>query len=789
MGDNIMKKKGVLLAVMAMLGVICAVGVRHGSSNPKPAEEALTQEFAVLTDSGFYETSVWVRVSVPEGAKVYYTTNCEEPTEANGQFYEEPVELAAPESGEQVYVLRFKACLADGTWSDTLTGTYFVGQDIGNRYTTKVLSIVGEPEELFGYEEGILVPGRRYDEFMEANPGLHPGNGVEANYTMRGDAAEREVYLEMFDANGQEILSQTGGVRVAGQLSRMNNHKSLRLYARREYDEENNKFCYDFFENLTSKADGTMGQEYKRLLLKNSGQDYGYAFLRTELIGRLSDEAGFPDVQHVTPMCVYINGEYYGCYWLANHFDNQYFENRYGASDGEFVVLEHADIQKSVSEESSGLEISSAEEYNELYNQCASMDLTVDANYEAVQNFIDVENYLEYFAIENYVANDDWPNSNLKTFRYVAGESGYTEGTVFDGRYRMLLYDTDYGFGLMFYHDTIGALVNEWTLDKLLNGCSPLFVSLMTREDCREYFVSYTLDLMNGSMSAENVSKVVDEMHFSRVQELVRTLEAEGLVGGLLLEADAMNMATVDRNLQQIRAFAQERPMYVLEDIEDKFGYHQQYQLSVLWDVNSYSRVKVNGVYCENDKFTGTYLKEIPVQISPCLGPNEVFSHWMVNGERVESDTLLLQEENIAGERIEVQLVTTEKECPQLQIAAAATRGQQDYVELVNYSGQSVSTTGYYLTDSEDLWQYQLPVLVLQPGETLRLVGENNNSPDSLGQYGMNFNLKTGETLQLVLEKESIDSVTLPQLSKDGVYTRDFVRGTYTEQKRERTDG
>lgn len=782
-----MKKTGIFLAAMMVLAIACAAGIylssRASDDYVAGAEEGLT----VLTNSGFYEDEAEVKVSAPKGAMVYYTTNCEEPTSENGQLYQGPVVLAAPEAGEQVYVLRFKACYKDGSWSETATGTYFVGQDIENRYTTKVLSIVGDPKGLFGYEDGILVPGKRYDEFMEANPGIHPGGGVDANYTMRGDEAEREVYLEMFDADGGKIFSQNGGVRVTGKLSRLNNHKSLRLYARREYDTENNKFRYDFFENLTSESDRTMGQEYKRLVLKNSGQDYGYAFMRTELVGRLADQAGFSDVQHVTPVCVYINGEYYGSYWLSNHYDESYFANRYGEYDGEFVVLECDDKNMTTSETSTDLEVSETAEYNEKYNYFSSLDLTVDANYEALQEYWDVENYLQYFAIENYVGNFDWPGNNVKTYRYIPGENGYTQESVFDGRYRMLMYDVDYGFGLLFYHESYGTLASTMTLDKILYERSPMFAALMQREDCREYFVSYTLDLMNGVMGAENVTEQVDAMHGSRVQELSRTFAQEGLVGGLLLEPDALNMATVESNLQQIKSFAAERPKYVFMDIEEQFSYSQRYQLTVVSDESDgmSSCVKINGIYCEDGAFTGTYLKEIPVSISPCLGPNEEFDFWLINGEKKEEREFVLEGDDIPGDALEIQLVTKEVSDPRLQISAVATRGQADYVELINLSTQSISTAGYYLSDTDDPWKCELPVVVLAPGETIRLVGKDNSSAESLGQFGLNFNLKTGETLQLTLMETLTDSVEIPQLSEDGVYTRDFVRGFYTEQKRE----
>ncbi len=782
-----MKKTGIFLAVMAALAILFSVGLSLSNRISQDYVSDTQKEWTVLTDSGFYKDEAKVKLSVPKGTTVYYTSNCEEPTAENGMLYQGPIVLAAPEQGEQAYVLRFKACYADGSCSDTVTKTYFVGHAIDSRYTTKVISIVGNPQGLLGYEEGILVPGQTFDEFLEANPGIHLGGGVEANYTQRGDEAEREVYLEMFDARGDRILSQNGGIRVAGAASRMCNHKSLRLYARKEYDEQNNEFHVNFFEGLLSETDGTMGQEYKRLILRNAGQDYGYAFLRSELVACLADQAGFPDVHHVTPICVYINGEYYGSYWLSNHYDAAYFANRYGEYDGEFVILERNDKEKTVSEQSDAKEAEAVEEYNRQYTYFSSLDLTDDSNYQALQEFMDVENYLQYFAIENYVGNFDWPDNNVKTYRYLAGESGYTQDTVFDGRYRMLLYDADYGFGLMYYYDTIGTLADDMTLDKVLSGYSPMFAALMQREDCRKYFVSYTLDLMNGAMRPANVNEQLDKMHASHEVELSRTLAQEGLVGGILLKPEDMNMDTVMRNLQQIRSFAAERGEYVMKDIEGEFAYGDKYELTVLSGegTGQNSRVKINTVYCEESSFAGTYLKEIPVRITPCLAPNEVFSHWLVNGEQREDFELLLEAEEIPGEAMEVRLVAEEIESPRLQISAVATRGQEDYVELINLSSQTVSASGYYLTDTEDAWKYALPVVVLEPGEKIRLVGKDNNSAESLGQYALNFNLKTDEVLQLYYTDELVDRVEVPKLSEDGVYTKDFVRGIYMEQRRE----
>ncbi|MCM1551113.1 MAG: CotH kinase family protein [Butyrivibrio sp.] len=784
MGGTIsFKRKCIFLIVMAAVFVVCAVGIAEaqGDSEESVSKEH-TDKLSISADSGFYAEDLRVIISAPRGTEVYYTLDCGEPTPGSGLPYRDAISFRAEEEA-QLYVLRVKGYGADGTESEIYTRSYFCGSNIADRYDSLVLSMVGEPELLFGYEEGILVPGAWYDAFMEEHPDIHPGADIQANYTMRGREAEREVLLEMFDEEGQTLFTQMGGVRVMGEMSRRNNHKNLRLYARREYDEQN-KFSYDFFGDLYSLEDGTLGQEYKRLLLKNCGQDYAYGFVRGELVGRLADQAGFPDTQHVRPVCVYINRIYYGSYWLTSNYDGQYFENRYGAYDGEFVILEGGDRIKQVSDDSDQEEAERAEEFNAKYDAFSKADLTDDANYRELQEFLDVENYLQYFAIENYVGNFDWPDSNLRTYRYVAGESGYQEDSVFDGRYRMLLYDVEYGFGLMFYYGTLGTLANKMTLDKILYESSPLFAALMQREDCREYFTSYTLDLMNGVMRAENVAEQVDALHASRRDELARMYAVEGLIGGTLLGDVPLEMGTVESNIQQIRVYAQERPQYVYQDIYEQFGYGQQYKMTVVSE-NVMSSVKVNSVYCGDDTFVGTYLKELPVTLTPCLSPNEVFDCWLVNGAAHQEQELVLQGSAIEGDEVEVRLVTRELDSPLLQIAEVAGRGQEDYVTLINLSTQDINTKGYYLSDSEDMYRYALPVMVLKPEESVRLVGKDNDSAESLGEYVLNFNLKEGETLSLTYMSEIIDIVTLPKLSRDGVYVRDFQRNIYIEHKRE----
>ena len=81
---------------------------------------------------------------------------------------------------------------------------------------------------------------------------------------------------------------------------------------------------------LVSEKTGAVIDNYQRLSFHNTGDDNGYAFIRTELVGELARQSGFPDVLIAESAVVFVNGKYQGVYWLNNTFDDRYFQEKYG---------------------------------------------------------------------------------------------------------------------------------------------------------------------------------------------------------------------------------------------------------------------------------------------------------------------------------------------------------------------------------------------------------------------------------------------------------------------------
>ena len=61
-------------------------------------------------------------------------------------LYREPILLAA-EDEESVEVYRFLAVFQDGTESEVVTNTYFMGKNVKSRYDTMVISLAAEDDD------------------------------------------------------------------------------------------------------------------------------------------------------------------------------------------------------------------------------------------------------------------------------------------------------------------------------------------------------------------------------------------------------------------------------------------------------------------------------------------------------------------------------------------------------------------------------------------------------------------------------------------------------------------
>jgi hypothetical protein len=417
-------------------------------TQPTPRLENTTSGYtALLSDpvasqtSGYFASSVSIDFTTPQsGSQIHYTTNGSVPTESSPAWVgplilynrssesnnistiptvlpnlPEPVsELDwwfPPASNlPKIHTIRAR-CYADGALpSNTVTRTYMVGIDL---FDLPIVSVIMDSTDLFDPDTGIYVAGNGYD-------------GVDfltANFMQNWDAP---AYTDWFASNGNHIYQKEGETEIHGTYSARAGMKSLRL---KTSGVGTDRFNYPFFgtDYLSS---------FRYLILKNNGNDLHMSLFRDNLIEELLKEQNL-DVANFTPYVVFLNGEYWGIHNLQERMREYFVSEHYNIPVSDLDVLE----------EQWAVNSGNSLDYVALLDYIEQNDETNPEVWQYLETKIDMRNICEYMTGEIYAGNTDWLGNNI---RYWRKRVPYTPNAPYghDGRWRWMVYDLDYGFGL-----------------------------------------------------------------------------------------------------------------------------------------------------------------------------------------------------------------------------------------------------------------------------------------------------------------------------------------------------
>lgn len=468
--------------------------------------------------------------AVPYEAAVYYTIDGSTPTLSSTKYHT-PIYI---EATENIRVVPVKAALYyQGSWSRAFTQTYFISDKILERYDTLVVSISANPEDLFGYENGILVGGKRFAE-AEGHPEEEMGWEGDANYNIEGFESEREIYVEIYDQSGEKLIGQQAGMRVSGGATRSFPQKSLKLYARKQYDEEHSKFAFELFPYTRTEEGNDIHSilKYDKLLLRNGGNDWNGTMIRWSVGSSLAKQAGFSSVAETRPAVVYLNGNYYGAAQLQPVYSEYYLSQLYHLSEDQ---IEIAGESESLASEIGG------------YKELIRSGLDSEEKKQQLEALIDVEQFLQYYALELFYNNADWPVNNYKIWRYTGEE---IEGNKYtDGRWRCILYDTDISFDFFQHEKDMFENLLEAPGDNVV-----MISALLKVSDYRKYFLSFYAQQLETVLSPENVLATIEAENRKLKNELEHILGETKIYGKM-----AAILSEREQSLERMRSFGSRR--------------------------------------------------------------------------------------------------------------------------------------------------------------------------------------------------------------------------------------
>ncbi|MEM9885708.1 MAG: CotH kinase family protein [Bacteroidota bacterium] len=694
-------------------------GVLLGQSDlkPRPIQLKYAQR------GGFFDEAVVLELSSVDGANIYFTIDGSAPS-SKKNLYKKPLLL------KKTTIVRAIAIL--GEEKSKMKGeTYFI-----NEPTTDlaVISLSIDPWRLFDPDYGLFMEGKNPIDSIWSKPG--------ANFWSR---REYPMHCEIYEANGKCVFNSGAGFRLFGGFSRLFPQKSMTIVARDRYGKK--RIRHEIF--------GEEGEEkFKFLVLRNSGSDFGKTHFRDGLMTSLLEDWDI-EKQDYRPSHVYINGDYWGIYNIREKINRYFLSDYHDVHKDSIDLMEHQAIVK----------MGDDNHYNAMLHFLRRNPLTVPSNYEYIESQMEVDNFMDYQIAQIYFDNQD-AGGNIKFWR----------PRTSNGRWRWIMFDTDWGFGL---HDYYAASNNSLEFHTKPNGTAwpnPAWTTFILRkllenQAFEQKFINRFADHLNVSFHEDVVTQKIANTQRILLPEIDRQLQRWNL-----------DRKKWERQVKLLYDFAEERPDAVRMHLMDKFNTGAQ--VGIQLNSSKGGKVLLNDNLEIKDVFRGIYFEHIPIKAAAIPDYGYRFSHWEglnlpQEGELEDNPSVL--ELHLDQQKVDLKAVFEAYVHPlagQIIIneVSANNKKSGDWIELFNRTEESVSLVDWVFTDRKN--EFRLPNIKIAPNDYIVLCEDSAkffqvfpNAYNVVG--GLNFGInKHKERLQLFTpEGAMVDSLSYELLPTDSVYT------------------
>lgn len=587
------------------------------------------------------------------GEEIRYTLNGSEPT-AMSNLYTSPITI------DKNTPVRAAAFIPGGVAGKIASHTYI----FDTAPTLPVISIATDSMNLWDNEAGIYVLG---DSYENQNP------YYGANFW---EDWEKPASVEMFDNSGNELFSLNCGIKIFGNWSRAHPQKSLAVFFRNDYGDPELEGVQLFRKKPITK--------FKSFVLRNSGNDFYQSRFRDVFMTDLVSDMNI-DMQASEPLVLYLNGEYWGHMNLREKINEEYLESNHGVEADSVDILEN---YNSVVEGSNS-------NYLDLLDFLEKYNISVDKNYNMVSEMIDIENYIDYLVSQIYFANSDWPGNNMKYWR------PQTDA----GKWRWIIYDTDFGFGLSSsYADNMIDFATEPNGPSWPNPpwSTLLLRQLLQNKNFEKEFINRFADMMNTTFLPVNVSEKIDSIAAILQPEISKHKQRWG----------TPSLSTWNQEIQKMKTFAQYRLGYVRNHIKQKFTLPANHEVTLSIAPEQAGNIKLNTITIAKNGWKGQYFQDVPITVKAISYNGFKFIGWKVNGVTMVGETIdinITQATNITA-------IFEENEDDGMTIAINEINYNSpdnydagDWIELYNYGNTAIDISGWILKDDDDAHIFPIP--------------------------------------------------------------------------------
>jgi len=476
--------------------------------------------------------------------------------------------------------------------------------------------------------------------------------------------------------------------------------------------------------------------EFEAITLRNSGNDWEYTMLRDGLMTGLVEEEDI-EIQAFRPSIVYLNGIYWGIHNIREKSNEHFIEANTGVDSDNIDLLEWF----------GGVVHGDQHHFFEMIEFMETHAMSMDASYEYIKTQIDIENFITYQATQIFIDNRDWPGNNIKYWR------PRTE----TGKWRWILYDTDFGFGI-FESDAASFNTLEYATEA--NGPdwpNPPWSTFMLRrllenDQFKHDFINRFCDMLNTVFQptviqdqlAEKVELINDEIveHYQRWN----------------------NYSNWYSLIQIMENFAIQRQSYMRSHLQSYFQLTGMNTISLnVIPVNS-GKIRINATVLDEFPWQGDYFSDIPLQLTAVPEPGYQFVGWEGLVSSIETITISLTQAQLINAIFEP---INEESSPvvinEINYNSSQYFDVEDWVEILNRTDATIDISGWLIKDEDDTHMYEIPENTALESGCFLVICKNMESfqelfPDidnCIGNMDFGFS-SNGETIRLFDENENL---------------------------------
>ncbi|NLC47857.1 MAG: hypothetical protein GX758_00650, partial [Tenericutes bacterium] len=466
-------------------------GSKNGSGTQSVSYAPFSSE-----KSGTYNDTKNLSIKLTGSGNIYYTMDGSEPT-TSSKVYSSPLTI------KTTTVLRVMSKEAGKLKSDINTYSYIVNEN----HTLPVISLAINPSDL---------------------------SSLHSHAWTEGYAKKVNAELIETDGTGFQI---NAGLKLFGGSTRGHSKKSYELKFKKMYGDA--KLEYQVFDDVDSAV-------FDSIVLRTGSQDdivsEDKGTLIRDIVGTsLVAEYTSVDVQAYRPAVLYLNGKYWGLYFIREKIDETLVGNHYNVK----ATKKNTDILRIDSQVKSG----SSSKYNKMTSFISNNSLSNSSNYAKIKEQINIENLCDFWIAETWTANNDIVNA-----RY------FSDPNVDNGRWHYIFYDLDYAFYNVdknyyaFSTDPSGMTFNGYSTFLLRN-------LMKSSEFKKTYLERLSYNLKNTWATKTVLKRIDDVIDEIGTNEIKRNMERWNF-----------SYSKWENNVKLLKNYVNKRNQYMIKYAKSYFG-------------------------------------------------------------------------------------------------------------------------------------------------------------------------------------------------------------------------